>query len=410
MGSGGSGARVAWRQSLGAGLLLGLALGCVWLAHWTPRLYPRLLLVAVAVLLGLLALAVMLSLSDRRGMAAWRRRLDAGFAGIGLAYFSTLLILALAAITSGNNLLYLIVSGLLAALVVSGVMAALNLSGMELRFQLPEEVFAGQATRVQFRLVNAKRFWPAYSLTVGAGSRPVAGVGDGEEATMTPVYFGWLGGGESASGGGDIVFPSRGRYRGTVFVLTTRFPFGLLPKRRRFQAREREPDVLVYPHPTGGLEAPTMLLQAEGELALARRGEGQDLYRIRSPQPGDSARQVHWKASARAGALRVREFSEDRAPRLRLRLALAATLERDRSEAALSRCAGWVLALDRPDLWLEFCGENRTVEGDALFLPLAPAASQRRAILDYLALVDTRQPLAAPPPTEPGLYEIAVTG
>ncbi len=409
MEAGGSGARVAWRQSLGAGLLLGLALGCGWLAHWTPRLYPKLLLVAVAVLLGLVALAVMLSLAERHATAAWRRRFDAGLAGIGLPYLSVLLILALAAITSGNNLLYLIVSGLLAALVVSGVVAALNLSGMELRFRMPEEVFAGEAVPVQFRLVNAKRFWPAYSLTVRAGSWPLAG-GRDDEATMTPVYFGWLGGGENAGGAGEIVFPARGRYRGTAFVLTTRFPFGLLHKRRRFQAREREPDFLVYPRPAEGLEAPPVLRQAEGELALARRGDGQELYRIRDAQPGDSARQVHWKASARAGALRVREFSEDRAPRLRLRLALAASLERERSEAAISRCAGWVLALDQPEVWLEFCGENRTAGGEALFLPLTPIAKLRRTILDYLALVDTRQPPAAPPACEPGLYEIAITG
>jgi hypothetical protein len=408
MGAGRARAQVAWRQSLAAGLLLGLALGCGWLAHWTPRIYPRVLLAVVAALLGLVALVLMLSASERQRLSSWRRRLDTGLAGIGLPFFSALLVMALAAITSGNNLLYLIVSGLLAALVVSGVVAALNLSGMELRFRLPEDIFVGQPAQVNFRLVNVKRFWPAYSLTVGAGSR-LATVRDGDEATMAPVYFAALRGGESATGAGEIVFPRRGRYHGTEFVLATRFPFGLLHKRRRFQAREREPDLLVFPAPEEGLELPPVLPQPDGELALLGRGEGQDLYRIRDHQPGDSARQVHWKASARAGALRVREFCEDRAPRLRLRLALDASLGESRSEAALSRCAGWVIALDRPDIWLEFAGENRTASGEALFLALAPASQLRRRILNYLAMVDTRQALAMPPPGEPGLYEIAVT-
>jgi hypothetical protein len=409
MGSAGPGARVAWRQSLGAGLLLGLALGCGWLAHWTVRLYPRLLLAAVAALLALVALAIMVSAPDGPRASRWRRRVESGVAGIGLPYVSALLILALAAITSGNNLLYLIVSGLLAALAVSAAVAALNLSGMELRFQLPDEIYAGQAARVEFRLLNAKRFWPAYSLTVRAGSRPAGAGQNPEPAEMTPVYFGWLGGGRGASGEGEIVFPRRGRYRGAQFELTTRFPFGLVHKRRRFQAREREPDVLVYPAPVAIAELPHVPPRPEGELVLAHRGEGHDLYRIRDHQAGDSARQVHWKASARAGALRVREFSEDRGPRLRLRLSLAESPGREACEAALARCAGWVLALDRPEVWLEFWGENRTAEGEALFLPLAEAAQLRRAILEYLALVDPSRGLAPPPAGASDLQEIAIT-
>ena len=80
-------------------------------------------------------------------------------------------------------------------------------------------------------------------------------------------------------------------------------------------ARLRLPrEVLVYPSvaPTAELDATLPRLASEWE--SHRAGLGQDLYRIRPYQTGDSARVVHWKASAHTGELKVREFSgeEDR--------------------------------------------------------------------------------------------------
>ena len=406
-------APVAWKQSLGAGLLLGLALGCGWLARWTPGLLPRLLLLAGAAALAVLGAAMMVSLSERRGwLAAWQRKGELDVAGAGLPFFAALVILALAALTSGNNLLYLIVSGLLGALVVSGIASALNLSGMVLRFRLPEEIFAGQTVPVQFTLTNAKGFWPAYALTVSAASRALA---DERQAEMTPVSFAYLPRRQSLSAASAISFPHRGRFASTAFVLATRFPFGLLQKRRRFQASGREPETLVFPAPAAAPPPlPARLRSALGELPQSQRGEGPELYRIRAHQSGDSARQVHWKASARAGALRVREFSDEHALRVRLRLALPSGLAPERAEAALGECVATLLALSRPDLWLEFVGENAAPGAHArgLFLPLAPAAQQRRAILEYLALVDPTLPLQPPPPwaLAPELLEISLRG
>lgn len=392
-------ARVGWRQSLGAGLLLGLALGCGWLAHWTPHLYPRLLLYIAAGLLALVGIGLMLTLSEQRGWgSAWRGQLEAHFAGAALPFFTALVVLLVAAITSGNNLLYLIVSGLIAALIVSGLSSSLNLSGMDLSFRLPEEVFAGQPAPVHFELTNAKSLWPAYSVTLSALG----------EAGFRPIYFGYLPRKGSAVAGSELTFPRRGRYRGAGFELSTGFPFGLMRKRRRFQSSAREPEMLVYPAPVAGLELALAEVRAESREAQARRGEGQELYRLRPHQPGDSARQVSWKASAHTGTLYVRESGDENGLRLRLRFAVAPGLDAAQAEAAVSLCAGWMLALDRTDLWLEFIGENPTPTGRGLFLPLAPAPHHRRAVLDYLAQVELGQPLAATAGGTAGLHEIWV--
>ncbi|MGH9466061.1 MAG: DUF58 domain-containing protein [Terriglobales bacterium] len=404
---------LAWRQSLGAGLLLGLAVGCAWLGHWTPHLYPRLLLFVAAGLLALLGGGLLLTLSDEGGWSfAWQRRLEGTFAGAGMTFFTVLVVLLVAAILTGNNLLYLVVSGLLAALLISGLISALNLSGMELRFRMPEEVFAGRPAPVSFRLTNAKSFWPAYSVTLSASAQPLpSSPAIVAEAALRPLYFSYLARRSGAAAAGDLVFPRRGRYRSATFVLSTRFPFGLLHRRRRFQSSDREPETLVFPSPSTGLELPPALARRGAEEALARRGEGQELYRLRPHQPGDSARSMHWKASARAGSLYVRESSAETGPRLRLRLALPPGLSPARVEALLSVCAGWMQVLDRPEFWLEFVGENATASGGAgLYLRLAPAAQQRRPVLEYLALVDPALAPAPLPGGTPGLFEILVDG
>jgi hypothetical protein len=48
-----------------------------------------------------------------------------------------------------------------------------------------------------------------------------------------------------------------------------------------------------------------------GEFEVFVRGRGNNLYLIREHQPEDSARHVDWKATAKTGALKVREFTRE---------------------------------------------------------------------------------------------------
>jgi uncharacterized protein DUF58 len=53
-----------------------------------------------------------------------------------------------------------------------------------------------------------------------------------------------------------------------------------------------------------------------GEWESFVRGNGADLYRIREYMPEDSARHVDWKATAKSGSLKVREFAREDERRL----------------------------------------------------------------------------------------------
>jgi uncharacterized protein (DUF58 family) len=70
-------------------------------------------------------------------------------------------------------------------------------------------------------------------------------------------------------------------------------------------------EVVVYPRIQPTEEFYEVLPLVSGELESYQRGRGNDLYAIRDYQFNDSARHVDWKASARTGALQVKEFARE---------------------------------------------------------------------------------------------------
>ncbi len=110
-------------------------------------------------------------------------------------------------------------------------------------------------------------------------------------------------------------FQRRGRYAENSFGLATRFPFAFLTKTRRVPLNRT---VLVYPAVEPTDEFLDVLPMITGEVEAFVRGRGYDLYRIREYMPEDSARHVDWKASAKSGSLKVREFSREDERKVRL--------------------------------------------------------------------------------------------
>jgi len=74
--------------------------------------------------------------------------------------------LGVAAINTGNNLLYLLVSALLALIVVSGILSEQAMRGLALTGITPEEVYAGRPALLGATLANRKRWLTSYSVTL----------------------------------------------------------------------------------------------------------------------------------------------------------------------------------------------------------------------------------------------------
>jgi uncharacterized protein (DUF58 family) len=122
------------------------------------------------------------------------------------------------------------------------------------------------------------------------------------------VYFPYLPAKAELAADLELLFGRRGRYSESSFGVATRFPFAFLTKRREVPLRR---EIVVYPPVAQPDELFDILPRVRGEWESFMRGRGSELYRIREYMPEDSARHVDWKATAKSGSLKVREFSRE---------------------------------------------------------------------------------------------------
>lgn len=118
-----------------------------------------------------------------------------------------------------------------------------------------------------------------------------------------------------------------------------------------------------------------------GEFEAFVRGRGYDLYRIREYLPEDSARHVDWKATAKSGALKVREFTREDERKLRIVFdnppREAVSPPAYENAVALAASLGWHFAAE--DTELSFAASGYGGAGDIY------------DFLAYLALVEPQQ-------------------
>ena len=83
----------------------------------------------------------------RRLRSALRRRIRYRVTRGGLLFTLAVLLVAIAAGVSANNLMYLILATMISTLLVSGFISRLCLAGLELDLILPEHISAGRPAR-----------------------------------------------------------------------------------------------------------------------------------------------------------------------------------------------------------------------------------------------------------------------
>lgn len=272
-----------------------------------------------------------------------------------------------AAVSTGNNLLYLLEAMLLGLIVVSGLLSEMSMRGLRLALRVPDEVFAGRPALFAVAVLNGKRHLPSYSLALSAPGR-------GEIVRYLPR----LRAGEERLVAWETTFRSRGRERLPALRVTTRFPFGLFAKSAPVVV---DAEVVVYP---ALRPVPTETWRrAQGAVFTSphRAGRGHGLRDLREYRAGDDPRLIHWRVSAKRRALVVRELEEETA--LDARIVLVGTGGRDaeRRESALSEAASLGRALLRASAAVALAGPGFGV-------PTGRGRDQERRVLTALALYD----------------------
>jgi uncharacterized protein (DUF58 family) len=312
------------------------------------NLWATLILASAALILAtLVGLTTVPHLARRVVGERLRDAVDYEVTRTGILYAVATVLISIAALNTGNNLLYIVVAVMLAAILVSGIASALALRDLELDVRVPQHVFA--LTPVLGRVIvrNPRRWLPSFSIQVVPSKRKKPArrwawepatfpfPGKGRQWLVLPdrrvrriadpaplpgifegsAHFPFIPSKSELGAGLELNFQRRGEYVEDSFGLATRFPFAFLTKTRRIPLTR---SILVYPPVQPADELLHILPMITGELETFVRGRGYDLYRIREYMPEDSARHVDWKATARSGSLKVREFSREDERRLRV--------------------------------------------------------------------------------------------
>ncbi len=335
---------------VGLGLAFGAALFST-VSRDAGNVWATLILASTSLVLAtLVGLVTVPYLARRVAVERLRESFDYDVTRAGIIYALVTLVIGIAALNTGNNLLYIIVAAMLAAILVSGVVSAWVLRWLELDVRLPEHLFAGRPVHGRIVLNNPRRFLPSFSIRVVSTRKkrkkvvkqwqweattfafPFNRPSDQQwlrlpdrrlrRVTVLPpppgifqgmAYFPFIPPKTEVSADMALKFDQRGRYREDSFGLATRFPFAFLTKTRHVSLPR---EVLVYPRiePTDDLLE--IMPRVRGEWESFVRGRGAELYRIREYMPEDSARHVDWKATAKSGSLKVREFAREEERRL----------------------------------------------------------------------------------------------
>jgi len=314
--------------------------GRIWLAAVTT-------LIALS-LAGWVGITIVPRLARRTSLRWLAYQIDYKLTREGILYLAAVFILVLAAVNTGNNLLFMMLACALAGILISGVLSRAVLTGLEMKFDVPEHIFAEQPVLAEMELRNDKEAWPSISVRVVGENRKTPG----QQVLTQPVFFPYVPRLSAMRQKVELVFPRRGVYRQDAFGIRTRFPFGFFEKTRRVNS---DLEIIVYPRVVPADQFYEVLPLLSGEMASHFRGRGHELHSLRNYEPTDSARVVDWKVTAKAGRLMVREFArEDErrvmlvfdpfvgAPRADLgQLAEAEHTERFERAVSMAACIAW---------------------------------------------------------------------
>lgn len=233
-------------------------------------------------------------------------------------YAATTLFLAIGAVNSQNNLLFWAFGVAISGIVLSGILSGTPLMSIAARREEPELMRVGEPAAIRYRVWKTGRFIPAVALdVVELDDAWRARLPRGEQLGGVVPY---LGVGTSALAVSAVTVENRGELRLNRFAIRTSFPLGLF---RKVVVFEQPAVVAVAPRALPVARAVTAKLAGRNELSSSssnKRGDSTEFYGLRAYTPGDPARTISWRASARLDTLVVRQTVRPRPPRIVVRL------------------------------------------------------------------------------------------
>jgi uncharacterized protein (DUF58 family) len=206
----------------------------------------------------------------------------------------------LAAVNTGNNLLYLLLGMLLALIVVSSIMSELSLRNLTVVRRLPARAQVGRPHLVEIEVHNHKKRIPSYAIEI-------EDLRAGQPADKRCFFLKISP--DSAQVAAYRRTPAkRGRDRHVGFRVATRFPFGLFEKSRELRS---DGELIIYPAIDPVKLPPEQAGRRAGTHGAAGRGIGDEIVGVRPMRDGDDPRDVYWRKSTLEGQLVLRERAQE---------------------------------------------------------------------------------------------------
>lgn len=307
------------------------------------------------------------------GRLRTRRRLKLTREG---RYFVAITIgIGLAAINTGNNLLYLLLGWLLSMIIASGILSDVCLRGIRITRSAPRRIFANRPFLMELEASNTKARFASYSLEV-------EDICQGHTVDKR-CYFLKIPEGKSQHTAYRHTINRRGLYSFEGFDVSTKFPFGLFIKTRRESTGS---EILVFPA-TRTVQLPAPLSQRIGDNLTRKIGRQGEFFGLREYRDGDDRRSIHWRSSARSERMMVREYEDESQRRITLLIDNALPKSRGESEDqaledAISLCASLAQAYLERGYALRLVARGKLV-------PFGTGDMQTQRVLRSLALLET---------------------
>src|SRR5262252_1931620 len=214
-----------------------------------------------------------------------------------------------AAINTGNNLLYLLLSMLLSLIILSGVMSELSLRDLSVVRRLPTRAQVGRAHLVEIEVFNRKKRIPSYAIEVEDLRA--------HQPADKRCFFLKISPNSAQVAAYRRSPQRRGRDRHVGFRIATRFPFGLFEKSREVAC---DGELIIYP------AVDTLRIRSDeagrrlGGGGASGRGSGDEIFGLRLMREGDDPREIYWRKSTLLDQLVLRERARETRPDVELPL------------------------------------------------------------------------------------------
>jgi uncharacterized protein (DUF58 family) len=220
----------------------------------------------------------------------------------GKRFLIATVLITIAALNTGNNLIYLILSMMVSILVLSYFILRVNMYGLALEVSQNQPIFANSHADMSIKITNRKKIMPSYSIKVMM-----------PEKLKGEAYFPEISGVSDMSKTVPVIYANRGIYKYGDFFIESSFPFIFCSDRISCRV---DGEVIVYPEIRNINGMVPEIIDELYELSISKIRRGDEFSMIREFRYGDDWRRIHWKASAKTTKFMVMEYAAEEPKKL----------------------------------------------------------------------------------------------